>query len=131
MARTTTTAGGTKRAKGAGKSSAGSRKASTRSTKPSRQLRVRAYGPSDHSSINILLQSLTDDLLRQRSAIMRGIYDVPFGPGVATVRLTKSEQAMLRSFYSDVLKAAQRLLRTGKWRVFLPSTTSECGPANA
>src|SRR5688572_25022724 len=103
MGRTTTTAAVTRMASGAGRSSRGSRRASTRSTKPLRGLRLLSNELYRGYSTDSLLRSLTDDLRRQRSEIMRGTFAVPFDRGLAIVNLTKSERVMLRSFYSAVL----------------------------
>jgi hypothetical protein len=114
MARTTTTAAVTKRAKGAGKSSAGSRKASTRSTRRLLPLRLHAYEPYLDCSTSTSLQRLIEDLRRQLSEITRGTYAARFDRGELIVSLTKSDRAMLRSFYSAVLKAAQQWVRIAK-----------------
>src|SRR5688572_4453143 len=112
MARTTTTSAGTRRASAAGKSSRGSRKASTRSTGHSPKLQLRVFDPSVLSSTSTLGRNLIDGLLQQHREIMRGTYAAHFAHGAVIVTLTKSEQATLLNFYNGVLREAQRLLQT-------------------
>lgn len=114
MARTTTTAAGTRKASGAGRSSAGSRKASTRSIKRLRTLQVRVFGLLESCSTSTSVQRVIDYLRQQRSEITRGTYAVRFDHGVVHVNLTKSERVMLRNFYSAVLKEAPQWLRIAK-----------------
>jgi hypothetical protein len=114
MARTTTTSAATKRARGDGKSSAGSRTANTRSTKRLRSLRVHTFDPWETCSTSTSVQRLIDHLLQQLKEITRGTYVARFDHGELTVNLTRSDKAMLRSFYKDVLKGAQRWLQIAK-----------------
>jgi len=128
MARTTTTAAGTKRASARGASSAGSQTASTPYIKRSLTPLPRGSELWELSSINTLVQKLIATLRQQHKEITRGIFVVRCDPGEVTVHLTKSEQEMLRSFYSGVLKEARQLSRTEKLRASRRSTTSGCEP---
>jgi hypothetical protein len=114
MARTTTTSAGTRRARGAGKSSAGSRKASTRSTKRLLWLQAHEFGHLETCSTSTSLQRLIEHLRQQLREITQGTYVERFAHGAMGVNLTKSDKAMLRSFYSAVLKEARQWLRTEK-----------------
>ena len=114
MGRTTTTAAVTKRAKGAGKSSRGSAKANTRSTKRFPRLQALGFGLLPGSSTNISLQNLIEDLRLRRSEITRGTYVAHFVRGALSVTLTKSDRETLRSFYNAVLKEVQRWSRIVK-----------------
>lgn len=104
---------------------------STRYTERSPKLQLRVFDPSVLSSTSTLARNLLDALLRQHKEITRGTYAAHFDRGAVVVTLTKSERAMLLNFYSAVLREAQRLLQTGKWRVSQPSITTACEQANA